>query len=56
MTYVNLQLNPERYTGYTGPLARRIWDAVYDENCPNCEINCIGSYFFLLIAVMLYLF
>jgi len=35
MTYVNLQLNPERYTGYTGPLARRIWDAVYDENCPN---------------------
>ncbi|GER48902.1 endoplasmic oxidoreductin-1 [Striga asiatica] len=33
MTYVNLQLNPERYTGYTGPSARRIWDAVYLENC-----------------------
>ncbi|CAK8538769.1 unnamed protein product [Lathyrus sativus] len=29
MTYVNLLLNPERYTGYTGPSARRIWDAVY---------------------------
>ncbi|KAE8815485.1 Endoplasmic oxidoreductin-2 [Hordeum vulgare] len=25
MTYVNLQLNPERYTGYTGDSARRIW-------------------------------
>ncbi|XP_057549961.1 endoplasmic reticulum oxidoreductin-1 [Amaranthus tricolor] len=35
MTYVNLQLNPERYTGYTGPSARRIWDAIYSENCPR---------------------
>ncbi|CAL5390856.1 unnamed protein product [Camellia sinensis] len=35
MTYVNLQLNPERYTGYAGPSARRIWDAVYSENCPK---------------------
>ncbi|WCJ27436.1 Endoplasmic reticulum oxidoreductin-1 [Euphorbia peplus] len=35
MTYVNLQLNPERYSGYTGPSARRIWDAVYSENCPK---------------------
>ncbi|KAG1334131.1 endoplasmic reticulum oxidoreductin-1 [Cocos nucifera] len=35
MTYVNLQLNPERYTGYTGPSAWRIWDAVYKENCPK---------------------
>ncbi|XP_012071512.1 endoplasmic reticulum oxidoreductin-1 isoform X2 [Jatropha curcas] len=33
MTYVNLQLNPERYTGYSGPSARRIWDAIYLENC-----------------------
>jgi len=37
MTYVNLQLNPERYTGYTGTSARRIWDAVYSENCPKCK-------------------
>lgn len=36
MTYVDLQLNPERYTGYTGPSARRIWDAIYLENCHNC--------------------
>lgn len=35
MTYVNLQLNPERYTGYVGPSARRIWDAIYSENCPK---------------------
>ncbi|XP_051134844.1 endoplasmic reticulum oxidoreductin-1-like [Andrographis paniculata] len=33
MTYVNLQLNPERYTGYSGPSARRIWNAIYMENC-----------------------
>ncbi|KAK6934789.1 Endoplasmic reticulum oxidoreductin 1 [Dillenia turbinata] len=38
MTYVNLQLNPERYTGYSGPSARRIWDAVYTENCPKYPI------------------
>ncbi|XP_020588554.1 endoplasmic reticulum oxidoreductin-1-like isoform X2 [Phalaenopsis equestris] len=35
MTYVNLQLNPERYSGYVGPSARRIWDAIYTENCPR---------------------
>uniref|UniRef100_M0ZYW3 Endoplasmic oxidoreductin 1 n=2 Tax=Solanum tuberosum TaxID=4113 RepID=M0ZYW3_SOLTU len=35
MTYVNLQLNPERYTGYSGPYAKRIWDAVYLDNCPK---------------------
>lgn len=39
MTYVNLQLNPERYTGYTGPSARRIWDAVYSENFPKCKFS-----------------
>lgn len=35
MTYVNLLLNPERYTGYVGPSARRIWEAIYTENCPR---------------------
>ncbi|KAJ8490786.1 hypothetical protein OPV22_012507 [Ensete ventricosum] len=35
MTYVNLQLNPERYTGYAGPSTQRIWAAVYQENCPQ---------------------
>lgn len=33
MTYVNLQLNPERYTGYIGPSSRRIWDSIYNEHC-----------------------
>ncbi|KAL0310532.1 UNVERIFIED_CONTAM: Endoplasmic reticulum oxidoreductin-2 [Sesamum angustifolium] len=37
MTYVNLQLNPERYTGYSGPSARRIWDVVYLENCQKLD-------------------
>ncbi|WOL11728.1 endoplasmic reticulum oxidoreductin-1-like [Canna indica] len=35
MTYVNLQLNPERYTGYAGASAQRIWTAIYKENCPQ---------------------
>lgn len=39
MTYVNLQLNPEHYTGYSGPSARRIWDSVYSENCPKCGFS-----------------
>jgi len=33
MTYVNLLLNPERYTGYMGPSARRIWDTIYKKHC-----------------------
>lgn len=45
MTYVNLQLNPERYTGYTGPSPRRIWDAIYTENCPKCML------FFLQVSL-----
>lgn len=33
LSYVDLSLNPERYTGYAGPSAERIWKAVYRENC-----------------------
>ena len=33
MSYVNLQRNPERYTGYVGRPATRIWNAIYEENC-----------------------
>lgn len=33
MTYVNLLLNPERYTGYMGPSAQRIWDTIYKKHC-----------------------
>jgi ERO1-like protein beta len=31
--YFDLSLIPERYTGYTGPSANRVWNAIYDENC-----------------------
>lgn len=31
--YVDLLLNPERYTGYRGHSALRVWDAIYKENC-----------------------
>ncbi|XP_018577232.1 ero1-like protein isoform X2 [Anoplophora glabripennis] len=31
--YVDLLLNPERYTGYAGPSAKRIWQSIYLENC-----------------------
>ena len=32
-TYVNLLLNPERYTGYSGPSASKVWRAIQLENC-----------------------
>ncbi|KAG6903086.1 hypothetical protein C0995_006273 [Termitomyces sp. Mi166 len=31
--YFDLSLVPERYTGYSGPNAHRIWRSIYDENC-----------------------
>jgi ERO1-like protein alpha len=31
--YVDLLLNPERFTGYSGESAHRIWRAIYEENC-----------------------
>uniref|UniRef100_A0A8C2YB87 ERO1-like protein alpha n=1 Tax=Coturnix japonica TaxID=93934 RepID=A0A8C2YB87_COTJA len=31
--YVDLLLNPERYTGYRGPDAWKIWNSIYEENC-----------------------
>lgn len=31
--YVDLLLNPERYTGYHGESANRIWRTIYLENC-----------------------
>ena len=32
-TYVNLLQNPERYTGYSGESAARVWRAIQQENC-----------------------
>ncbi|KAJ3130069.1 hypothetical protein HK098_006781, partial [Nowakowskiella sp. JEL0407] len=31
--YVNLNKNPERFTGYSGDSANRIWASIYNENC-----------------------
>lgn len=31
--YFDLQLVPERYTGYSGPDAHRVWRSIYEENC-----------------------
>uniref|UniRef100_A0A671VTP6 ERO1-like protein alpha n=1 Tax=Sparus aurata TaxID=8175 RepID=A0A671VTP6_SPAAU len=33
--YVDLLLNPERFTGYRGPEAWQIWNSIYEENCFN---------------------
>ncbi|EGD80870.1 oxidoreductase ERO1 [Salpingoeca rosetta] len=39
MQWVNLLDNPERFTGYSGPAARRIWDTVYSSNCFQAQSN-----------------
>lgn len=31
--YVNLLQNPERFTGYSGPSAMRVWRSIQQENC-----------------------
>jgi hypothetical protein len=31
--YVDLSLNPERFTGYAGISAHRVWKTIYEENC-----------------------
>ncbi|KAG9303644.1 hypothetical protein G9A89_018541 [Geosiphon pyriformis] len=33
--FVNLQDNPERFTGYAGTSAGRVWKSIYEENCFN---------------------
>ncbi|XP_069937011.1 ero1-like protein isoform X1 [Cherax quadricarinatus] len=53
--YVDLLLNPERYTGYVGPSAHRIWKSIYQENCfkptqsfrPYADFRNIGADDFL---------
>jgi len=31
--YYDLSTIPERFTGYSGPDAHRVWRSIYDENC-----------------------
>lgn len=38
--YVDLVANPEGNTGYSGPLAGRVWQAIHKENCPSAEDSC----------------
>ncbi|ETW80888.1 hypothetical protein HETIRDRAFT_410101 [Heterobasidion irregulare TC 32-1] len=42
--YVDLTLNPERFTGYAGFSAHRIWKAIYEENCfGQSELSLMNS-------------
>lgn len=49
--YVDLLLNPERYTGYAGQSAHHIWRSIYQENCfkpsrglgPYADFSNIGD-------------
>lgn len=46
--YVDLTLNPERYTGYKGPSAHRIWRSIYQENCFRPKLNPYESFPYVL--------
>ncbi|MFH4977283.1 hypothetical protein AB6A40_003992 [Gnathostoma spinigerum] len=39
--YVDLSKNPERYTGYKGNNAQKVWSCIYQENCfkPNMKFD-----------------
>ncbi|KAF2234999.1 endoplasmic oxidoreductin [Viridothelium virens] len=44
--YVSLVDNPERFTGYSGPSAHQVWEAIYRENCfskPSPHASSSGS-------------
>lgn len=52
MSYIDLQMNPEGYTGYGGSAAKRIWSAIYGENCfrsSKFEEFCLEERFFFRI-------
>ncbi|KAG5648616.1 hypothetical protein DXG03_003227 [Asterophora parasitica] len=42
--YFDLSTVPERFTGYSGPDAHRIWRSIYEENCFGLsEMNLMGG-------------
>lgn len=41
--FVDLTKNPERFTGYSGGSAGRIWKSIYDENCFGVPGKVSGS-------------
>ncbi|KAI0812409.1 endoplasmic reticulum oxidoreductin 1 [Irpex lacteus] len=43
--YIDLTLNPERFTGYAGDSAHRIWKSIYEENCFGIsEFDTLGAF------------
>lgn len=36
-------LNPERFTGYAGESAHRVWGAIYEENCFGLSEPVVGG-------------
>lgn len=42
--YYDLVLNPERFTGYTGPSAVNVWKLIYDQNCFKPDQKDFGKY------------
>ena len=47
MMYVDLLLNPERFTGYAGASALRIWSSIYKENCFRYNYTCDESVYII---------
>ena len=41
---VDLKLNPERYTGYSGPSAEKVWSAIHSDNCFTIKDEAEGPY------------
>ncbi|KAF8071015.1 AERO1 [Scenedesmus sp. PABB004] len=52
-SYINLLNNPERYTGYKGEHAHRIWSAIYNQSCFSDGVSCSEErVFYRLISGM----
>ncbi|KAH7426514.1 hypothetical protein KP509_10G004200 [Ceratopteris richardii] len=43
ITYVNLLLNPERFTGYGGNSAHRIWNSIYNDYSRTSSKACVDG-------------
>lgn len=43
MVFVDLLKNPERFTGYDGEAAHKVWRSIYEENCFKPEPWPTGS-------------
>jgi len=41
--YIDLVMNPERFTGYAGESAHRVWGAIYEENCFGLSEKVAGG-------------